>query len=192
LELSEDPRELLFEFYAWSANDLDGRLSDRPQDTARLNRVLRRWFARILLRPTPRGIEIAPILALGAPIGAGPERPDPTPAYADPDRWHVALRISGRGHRYGDRWSEAEVLHALRAWATTHGRAPHMSDWRRATAQHPHPNVVVERFGRWSLALAAAGLTAAPVPRHTFKVAGKYAREPPSHVSTGDRSSRVP
>lgn len=53
LELSEEPRKLLFDFYAWSANDLDGRLAEKPEDTVRLNRVLRRWFARVVLRTGP-------------------------------------------------------------------------------------------------------------------------------------------
>jgi hypothetical protein len=176
LELSEEPRKLLFDFYAWSANDLDGRTAERPQDTARLNRVLRRWFARVVLRSTVRGIEIAPILASGARTGVDAHRPDPTPAYADPDQWQVALRIGGRGHRYGDRWSEAEILHALHVWASANGRAPRMSDWPRATPEFPHRNIVVKRFTRWSLALAAAGLTPAPPHRHTFKTKGKYAR----------------
>ena len=177
LELSEEPRKLLFDFYAWSANDLGGRLTERPQDTARLNRVLRRWFARIVLRATPRGIEIAPILAPSAPTW-GAHRADPTPAYADPDHWQVALRIGGRGHRYGDRWSDAEILYALRVWTSMNGRAPHRSDWPCATPDHPHPNVVVKKFGRWNLALAAAALMPAPVRRHTFKIDGAYARTP--------------
>jgi hypothetical protein len=105
LELSEEPRKLLFDFYAWSANDLAGRLVEKPKDTERLNRVLRRWFARVVLRPTPGGIEIAPILAPAArPKSNGGSR-DPTPAYAEPDLWRVALRIAGHGHRYGDRWA---------------------------------------------------------------------------------------
>ncbi len=184
LELSEEPRKLLFDFYAWSANDLDGRAAKKPQDTARLNRVLRRWFARIVLRPTTRGIEIAPILTPSTRTGTGGQRPDPTPAYADPDHWQVALRIGGRGHRHGDRWSEAEILHALRVWASVTGRAPHVSDWPHATPEHPHCNVVIKRFGRWNLALAAAALTPTPPQRHTYKAKGRYARAPHTNVAS--------
>ncbi len=174
LDLSEEPMKLLFDFYAWSANDLAGRLVARPEDTDRLNRVLRRWFSRMVLRPTPRGIEIAPILAPStrSNIASGP---DPTPAYADPDHWQVALRIAGHGHRHGDRWGKAEILHALRTWAAANGRSPHIRDWRLATPEYPHHNVVISRFGRWNTALAAAALTPAPVRRHTHKVAGRYA-----------------
>jgi DNA invertase Pin-like site-specific DNA recombinase len=179
LELSEEPRKLLFDFYAWSANDLDGRLTDRPQDTARLNRVLRRWFARIVLRPVARGIEIAPTLT----PGSGAHLPDPTPAYADPDQWQVALRIGGRGHRYGDRWGDGEILHAIRTWASVMGRAPHVNDWTRATPEHPHPNVVIKKFGRWNLAISAAGLTPTPPPA-IGSTSMKADREEPA--STGD------
>jgi DNA invertase Pin-like site-specific DNA recombinase len=182
LELSEEPRKLLFDFYAWSANDLAGRLVDRPEDTERLNRVLRRWFSRVVLRPTPRGIEIAPVLSPLTPTSA--RRPDPTPAFADPDHWQVALRIAGYGHRHGDRWGEAEILYALRSWASSNGRSPYMRDWALATPEHPNHNIVVSRFGRWNNGLEAAGLTPAPVCRHTHKVGGRYARvaavQPPS------------
>jgi DNA invertase Pin-like site-specific DNA recombinase len=177
LELSEEPTKLLFDFYAWSANDLAGRLVARPQDTERLNRVLRRWFSRVVLRPRECDIEIAPVLAPPSASSTNEGRKqDPAPAYADPDHWQVALRIAGYGHRYGERWGEAEILHALRTWAGINGRAPHIQDWEVATPEHPYRSVVIDRFGRWNAAIEAAGLTPAQVPRHTYKVAGRYAR----------------
>jgi DNA invertase Pin-like site-specific DNA recombinase len=173
-ELSEEPVKLLFDFYAWSANDLARRLADKPEDTVRLNRVLRRWYARVMLRWTPRGIEIAPILAASPSQDPHQRRADPVPAYADPDHWQVALHIAGHGHRIGDRWSRPEIKHALIAWTTAHARSPHIRDWPLATTEHPNCTTVVRTFGSWRAALKAAGLSLAPVRRHTLRANGTF------------------
>jgi hypothetical protein len=191
LAMTQDPRELLFDFYAWSANDLAGYLISKPEDTVRLNRVLRRWFQRILLRLTPQGIEIAPVLQPQAPGHSDDIAPNPVPAYAQPDQWRVALRIAGYGHRHGDRWGQAEIIHALRSWASAHGRAPHTQDWGLATPEHPNFHIVIKQFGRWNLGIAAAGLTPAPVRRHTYKLAGSYAPAPDTNTRPDDPVSEA-
>jgi DNA invertase Pin-like site-specific DNA recombinase len=168
--LTQDPLSLLLDFYAWSSKNLAGELIGRQGETLRLTRVLQRWFARVMLRTTSRGIEIAPLLptAVAGPTEAAP-RTSPTPAYAKPDTWRAALQLSGYSHRGKDPWHPGEIIHALNAWAAEHGRAPHTRDWSRANPEHPSYTTVIDRFGRWNAALEAAGLTPAPVKRHAVQ-----------------------
>jgi hypothetical protein len=165
--LSEDPLTLLMEFYTWSGRDLAGRLYGKPDDTSRLNRVLRRWFARVMLRSTDRGIEIAPLPGAISPVPLGGCRLVPAPAYADRDTWQIVLQLAGPGHRGKDQWRPPEITHALRVWAERHGQAPHTSEWGHATPQHPNWSTVIARFGSWNAAIRAARLTPAPIVRHS-------------------------
>ncbi len=190
-ELNEDPVKLLFDFYAWSANDLAGHLDDKPEDTTRLNRVLRRWCSRVMLRNTPQGIEIAPIFRRSSHAAASEQaRADPAPAYADADHWQIALQISGHGHRIGDIWSEPEITHALRTWTANHGHPPYLRQWGHATTEHPHYSTVIKRFGTWRTALKTAGLGLAPVTHHNIRDKGRFVSGNPDNLpqNTGPRS----
>jgi hypothetical protein len=60
-------------------------------------------------------------------------------------------------------WSDEEILEAIRHHRRAHGRAPRLSEWRRASAEHPSARSVARRFGGWPKALAAAGVS--PPPR---------------------------
>jgi DNA invertase Pin-like site-specific DNA recombinase len=171
---TEDPLTLLQDFYSWSARDLAAELYDQPEQTLRLNRVLRRWFSRVMLISTDRGYEIAPIPSANWPSS---QRTMPTAAFANPDSWQIVLHLAGPGHRDKDPWRPPEILHALQSWAEKHGRAPHTRDWAKANSEHPNDTTVIKRFGRWNAAIKAAHLTPAPVARHTHRDAdGNYAR----------------
>ncbi len=174
--LTEDPLTLLQDFYAWSGRDLAGKLHDKPEQTQRLNRVLRRWFSRIMLRSTNRGYEIAPIPNPNSPTGG--QRATPHPAYANPDSWQIVLQLAGPGHRTKDPWRAPEIIHALQSWTKEHGYAPHTRDWARATSEHPNWSTVNNRFGGWNSALKAAGLIPTPVARHTHRdTTGNFTRQ---------------
>lgn len=62
------------------------------------------------------------------------------------------------------RWSDQEILDALRAWADKHGRAPGWSDWQYAAEDRPTSMTVWMRCGSWPDALIMAGLE---VPENT-------------------------
>jgi len=50
------------------------------------------------------------------------------------------------------------MLDAITAWTRAHGVPPSVSDFAHATHEHPVASTVKARFGRWSSALAAAGI----------------------------------
>jgi DNA invertase Pin-like site-specific DNA recombinase len=165
--VSEDPFTLLLDFYSWAGRDLAGELRGEPAATERLNRVLRRWFSRVMLRATPQGIAIAPLpRADSAATNGSSAAGEPTPAYAQLDSWRVALQIARFGHRWKEPWPTGEIVHALRVWSEEHGRVPRVRDWKRMTPGHPNYSTVLDRFGTWYAALAAADLTPEPVVRH--------------------------
>jgi|1185.fasta_scaffold128385_1 hypothetical protein len=77
------------------------------------------------------------------------------------------------------RWTPAEIIAAINDWAERYGQPPARIDWERHMIRrrghaaklarldaHPRPvpgaTPVLERFGSWKAALAAAGHT----PRH--------------------------
>ena len=125
------------------------------------------------LRLVDRGVEIAPIISSRA--SRAEFRRDPVPTYADPDHWHVAMHIGGARHRHGDRWSSAEIIHALSARTTARGQPPYVRQWEHANTAHPNSTTVIDRFGSRRNALAAAGLELAPVTRHDVRVNGTCA-----------------
>jgi hypothetical protein len=54
------------------------------------------------------------------------------------------------------RWDSDGVLKAIRTWTVRRGRAPTMTDWKRATASTPGSTTVEALFGSWSAAITAA------------------------------------
>jgi hypothetical protein len=70
-----------------------------------------------------------------------------------PNRWLVLY------------WTAERIIRAIHSWAKLHGgEPPKYNDWSRATDAHPARITVVERFGSWNAAIAAAGLE--PNPKH--------------------------
>lgn len=78
--------------------------------------------------------------------------------------WDAALAAAGL-HARPKRWSDEQILAAIRAHAAEHGRAPRSTEWPTATDAHPAAATVANHFGSWTRALAAAGLNAARRPR---------------------------
>jgi hypothetical protein len=80
--------------------------------------------------------------------------------------WNVALEQAGLGRVRVRRhnWSEQEILDALRNWRRVHGRVPYSTEWAHAAADHPSSQTVRSTFGRWDVALRAAGLSLPPRP----------------------------
>jgi hypothetical protein len=64
-------------------------------------------------------------------------------------------------------WTASRILEALRAEASKRGRSPFMSDWIKATVEHPAAETVRDVFGTWKNALEQAGLDAAVCSRTT-------------------------
>lgn len=57
------------------------------------------------------------------------------------------------------KWSDEEILDAIRSHHLSTGEAPRRVDWKRSSDQHPSASTVELRFGSWSKAIAKAGLT---------------------------------
>jgi hypothetical protein len=70
--------------------------------------------------------------------------------------WGAGLRAAGL-EPARRRWTDGEIVEALREWTARHGRPPLSSDWRRAATDHPTAALVQGRFGSWRAALEAAG-----------------------------------
>jgi hypothetical protein len=78
--------------------------------------------------------------------------------------WSAALRQAGLvpyvpstfPRNYA--WSDADIIKALRDWASQNGHSPSWGDWRRATGVRPCNQTVVDHFGGWRAGLALAGL----------------------------------
>jgi hypothetical protein len=54
------------------------------------------------------------------------------------------------------RWDRGRILDAMVHFYRHQGRLPTSRDWTRSTPDHPHATTVLQRFGRWSAATAAA------------------------------------
>jgi DNA invertase Pin-like site-specific DNA recombinase len=108
--------------------------------------------------------------------------------------WNRALRKAGlppvaRPARHP--WTDEEIVEALRAWAKQHGRAPAHLDWALGARERPCAQTVWCRFGSWTRALHAAGLT--PPPRKKCEPRG-WTREEIIHAMCewGDEHGRPP
>jgi hypothetical protein len=78
----------------------------------------------------------------------------PFRAVADIDPAALAAFRSGIRRRYTD----AEILDALRASAERLGRSPTMKEFAADPGAAMHPQTVIEHFGTWNAAKRAAGL----------------------------------
>lgn len=69
-----------------------------------------------------------------------------------------------RGHRIGMRvWPRDKITEAIQEWVRTHGETPTTRDWWWSSPNHPATKTVVQAFGKWNAAIAAAGFaTRAP------------------------------
>jgi hypothetical protein len=54
------------------------------------------------------------------------------------------------------RWDRDLIVTAILRYAREHGRLPTSRDLSRSTAAHPHSTTVLQQFGNWSAAIAAA------------------------------------
>lgn len=62
------------------------------------------------------------------------------------------------GRREAFRWTRENIVYALELWHRRHLYAPTPSEWQRAGEDHPSRQTVLNVFGSWSAAIAAAGL----------------------------------
>jgi predicted RNA-binding Zn-ribbon protein involved in translation (DUF1610 family) len=75
---------------------------------------------------------------------------------------HIGAEI---GERTGQRrWTDGEILAAIRHHYAVTGNAPSSKAWRKAAKYHPSNSLILRRFGTWNAALDAAG-----VPRRRRK-----------------------
>jgi hypothetical protein len=102
--------------------------------------------------------------------------------------WSAAVLSAGlRPHRgpfrpRGRTLSDADILEAIRTWTARYGEPPAWADWSPARARRqsqewrvqrylsgdwPSSNTVARRFGTFTAAVAAAGITPRPRGRHT-------------------------
>lgn len=76
--------------------------------------------------------------------------------------WQKAVRAAGytpvlpARHR----WSDEEVLDAIRAWHREHGSSPRSVDWKPASPGHPSSTLITTRFGGFPNARRLAGVPA--------------------------------
>ncbi|HEY6962276.1 MAG TPA: hypothetical protein VI408_10350 [Gaiellaceae bacterium] len=78
----------------------------------------------------------------------------PFKAVADVDPEALARFRAGIRRRYSD----AQILEALRASAERLGRSPTMKEFAADAKAEMHPQTVIEHFGTWNAAKRAAGL----------------------------------
>ncbi|HEY1777056.1 MAG TPA: recombinase family protein [Solirubrobacteraceae bacterium] len=148
---------LLRDFNAWSADLFAGRALEKAE-THRLNAILRRLFDRIEIETASTNVHITPIVHAEASSKPAGERP----ITVDKLAWRAAVLRTGQGHRARERWTDNELVFALKQWALINGRSPVTTDWARATTEYPHAHTIYQHFGTWSQALRAAQLTPAP------------------------------
>lgn len=75
--------------------------------------------------------------------------------------WSRALEAAGFELRRcpWQRWTDEQIIEALRRDAAARGRPPTAREWKKAArGKHPSTGAVADRFGGWDLGLRAAGL----------------------------------
>jgi Homing endonuclease associated repeat/Recombinase/Resolvase, N terminal domain/Recombinase zinc beta ribbon domain len=95
-------------------------------------------------------------------VCASPEHPNSPTVRRRFTSWSRALSLAGlkpANPRAVKRWSDEEILRALRRWSERRGQPPMRHEWIRGTPWRPCKTTVYNRFGSWPNALAAAGLT---------------------------------
>jgi hypothetical protein len=146
------PAEFRLERGAWArAADDAGRRPRRPASWSdqEILAALRAWAVRHDRAPSTSGFL------------ASPDRPSSMYVRRRFGSWDKALKRAGlkpSRRRQGRYWTEQEVVHALRAWAKRHGRAPRAQGWTKAAPTHPCARSVWMRYGTFGAAVAAAGL----------------------------------
>jgi DNA-binding CsgD family transcriptional regulator len=79
-------------------------------------------------------------------------------------------------------WDRERIVSAMLRYARKHGRLPRARDWNRSTAAHPHATTVLQQFGSWSAAIAAASATTTegrtPQQYQGIAIAARQRREP--------------
>lgn len=74
------------------------------------------------------------------------------------ESWEGLLRAAGFKPHRRYRWSDREILAALRRFAECEGRPPTEGDWQTNGADHPNAGTVKAHFDSWRGGLTAAGL----------------------------------
>ena len=117
----------------------------------------------------------------------------PFRAVADIDPEALAAFRSGIRRRYTD----AQILEALRASAERLGRSPTMKEFAADPEAAMHPQTVIEHFGTWNAAKRAAGL----VPRRfvtrdeliaVLRELGEELGRPPTARDIDEHKGRLP
>lgn len=102
--------------------------------------------------------------------------------------WNGGIAAAGFTPRvpHGKRYSDDDILAAIRRWNETYGRPPTAADWSPSRARRqgdeemvrrylegdwPSFGVVINHFGTWNAALAAAGFEPHPFGRRTERAA---------------------
>lgn len=75
------------------------------------------------------------------------------------DRWLDQHDIIPDEWRWG---SPDEIIKAIRAWESKHGKPPSASDWLHVSGTHPTARQSAKLFGSWTNALTAAGFAPRP------------------------------
>jgi hypothetical protein len=109
---------------------------------------------------------------------------------------------SARARRAGRRWTDDDILAAIRAWTALYGATPAMMDWdcyRARRAGHvwrvrryeagdwPSTRTVCDRFGNFGNAVRAAGLMPRPQGARQTRTLTPAPPTPPMAVKTTPR-----
>jgi hypothetical protein len=156
--------EMLLRFENWAEQEQVGRTQATREEAKALNGVLHNWFSSVVITADNTSVSIATIRG-----GAAKDVVSPWSAEVrfDVQGWMRLAPQAKRLRRPHARWTDAEILGALEAWADSHGRPPAQMEWRKADGTHPCAKLVASRFKTWTRALKQAGLepaTLAPLP----------------------------
>lgn len=64
-----------------------------------------------------------------------------------------------RGPRWENNWTREKIVAAMQAWNAQHGSPPTALQWRGAGEGWPSRDTVEHHFGKWNMAIEAAGFT---------------------------------